>query len=174
MKSCLSLQAPGPPRPGVMPVSIIGAEDEDFENELEAVSRIGWESPPSFEVSTLSSPVILSSPNSHPYSFSPNLSLTPQYDSHPFFPATCPYCQGCSRDISTHASQDLPCLGAIEKCQGLGRASLRGLFFPCGTQLPCLHPPELRRSKQPVPEPGAGKATPGPSHGPPAACGPAV
>ncbi|XP_027286168.1 rho guanine nucleotide exchange factor 1 isoform X4 [Cricetulus griseus] len=31
--------APGPPRPGVMPVSIIGAEDEDFENELEVVSR---------------------------------------------------------------------------------------------------------------------------------------
>ncbi|XP_057610430.1 rho guanine nucleotide exchange factor 1 isoform X2 [Chionomys nivalis] len=31
--------APGPPRPGVMPVSIIGAEDEDFENELEANSE---------------------------------------------------------------------------------------------------------------------------------------
>ncbi|XP_051063686.1 rho guanine nucleotide exchange factor 1 isoform X5 [Phodopus roborovskii] len=31
--------APGPPRPGVIPISIIGAEDEDFENELEAVSR---------------------------------------------------------------------------------------------------------------------------------------
>lgn len=30
-------QAPGPPRPGLVPVSIIGAEDEDFENELEAV-----------------------------------------------------------------------------------------------------------------------------------------
>ncbi|XP_036201989.1 rho guanine nucleotide exchange factor 1 isoform X5 [Myotis myotis] len=28
--------APGPPRPGLVPVSIIGAEDEDFENELEA------------------------------------------------------------------------------------------------------------------------------------------
>uniref|UniRef100_A0A452QRL2 Rho guanine nucleotide exchange factor 1 n=1 Tax=Ursus americanus TaxID=9643 RepID=A0A452QRL2_URSAM len=28
-------QAPGPPRPGLVPVSIIGAEDEDFENELE-------------------------------------------------------------------------------------------------------------------------------------------
>uniref|UniRef100_A0A667IYT2 Rho guanine nucleotide exchange factor 1 n=1 Tax=Lynx canadensis TaxID=61383 RepID=A0A667IYT2_LYNCA len=27
--------APGPPRPGLVPVSIIGAEDEDFENELE-------------------------------------------------------------------------------------------------------------------------------------------
>ncbi|XP_037676522.1 rho guanine nucleotide exchange factor 1 isoform X2 [Choloepus didactylus] len=27
--------APGPPRPGPVPVSIIGAEDEDFENELE-------------------------------------------------------------------------------------------------------------------------------------------
>ncbi|XP_060042032.1 rho guanine nucleotide exchange factor 1 isoform X1 [Erinaceus europaeus] len=27
--------APGPPRPGMVPVSIIGAEDEDFENELE-------------------------------------------------------------------------------------------------------------------------------------------
>ncbi|XP_061030508.1 rho guanine nucleotide exchange factor 1 isoform X6 [Eubalaena glacialis] len=26
--------APGPPRPGLVPVSIIGAEDEDFENEL--------------------------------------------------------------------------------------------------------------------------------------------
>ncbi|XP_040832103.1 rho guanine nucleotide exchange factor 1 isoform X3 [Ochotona curzoniae] len=26
---------PGPPRPGLVPVSIIGAEDEDFENELE-------------------------------------------------------------------------------------------------------------------------------------------
>ncbi|EGW10462.1 Rho guanine nucleotide exchange factor 1 [Cricetulus griseus] len=33
------LQAPGPPRPGVMPVSIIGAEDEDFENELEVNSE---------------------------------------------------------------------------------------------------------------------------------------
>lgn len=31
--------APGPPRPGVMPVSIIGAEDEDFENELEVNSE---------------------------------------------------------------------------------------------------------------------------------------
>lgn len=31
--------APGPPRPGVMPISIIGAEDEDFENELEANSE---------------------------------------------------------------------------------------------------------------------------------------
>uniref|UniRef100_G3T3K3 Rho guanine nucleotide exchange factor 1 n=1 Tax=Loxodonta africana TaxID=9785 RepID=G3T3K3_LOXAF len=27
--------APGPPRPGLVPISIIGAEDEDFENELE-------------------------------------------------------------------------------------------------------------------------------------------
>ncbi|XP_051692470.2 rho guanine nucleotide exchange factor 1 isoform X5 [Oryctolagus cuniculus] len=27
--------APGPPRPGLAPVSIIGAEDEDFENDLE-------------------------------------------------------------------------------------------------------------------------------------------
>nr|KAF6409001.1 Rho guanine nucleotide exchange factor 1 [Rousettus aegyptiacus] len=27
--------APGPPRPGLVPLSIIGAEDEDFENELE-------------------------------------------------------------------------------------------------------------------------------------------
>ncbi|XP_059939679.1 rho guanine nucleotide exchange factor 1 isoform X3 [Mesoplodon densirostris] len=26
--------APGPPRPGLVPISIIGAEDEDFENEL--------------------------------------------------------------------------------------------------------------------------------------------
>jgi hypothetical protein len=33
------LQAPGPPRPGLVPISIIGAEDEDFENELETVSR---------------------------------------------------------------------------------------------------------------------------------------
>uniref|UniRef100_A0A8C6EW54 Rho guanine nucleotide exchange factor 1 n=1 Tax=Marmota marmota marmota TaxID=9994 RepID=A0A8C6EW54_MARMA len=32
-------QAPGPPRPGLVPVSIIGAEDEDFENELEASSE---------------------------------------------------------------------------------------------------------------------------------------
>uniref|UniRef100_A0A8C5ZZE9 Rho guanine nucleotide exchange factor 1 n=1 Tax=Marmota marmota marmota TaxID=9994 RepID=A0A8C5ZZE9_MARMA len=31
--------APGPPRPGLVPVSIIGAEDEDFENELEASSE---------------------------------------------------------------------------------------------------------------------------------------
>ncbi|CAH7383332.1 rho guanine nucleotide exchange factor 1 isoform X4 [Phodopus roborovskii] len=31
--------APGPPRPGVIPISIIGAEDEDFENELEANSE---------------------------------------------------------------------------------------------------------------------------------------
>ncbi|XP_026642112.1 rho guanine nucleotide exchange factor 1 isoform X3 [Microtus ochrogaster] len=31
--------APGPPRPGMVPVSIIGAEDEDFENELEANSE---------------------------------------------------------------------------------------------------------------------------------------
>lgn len=97
-----------------------------------------------------------------------NITLTP------FFPTTCPYCQGCSVDISTPTSQGLLCLGAIERCQGPGRASLRCLFFPCGTQLPCLHPPELRRSKQPVPEPGACQATPSPPHGPPAACGPAV
>uniref|UniRef100_A0A8C5UVH1 Rho guanine nucleotide exchange factor 1 n=1 Tax=Microcebus murinus TaxID=30608 RepID=A0A8C5UVH1_MICMU len=32
-------QAPGPPRPGLVPVSIIGAEDEDFENELETNSE---------------------------------------------------------------------------------------------------------------------------------------
>uniref|UniRef100_A0A8D2DZL9 Rho guanine nucleotide exchange factor 1 n=1 Tax=Sciurus vulgaris TaxID=55149 RepID=A0A8D2DZL9_SCIVU len=31
--------APGPPRPGMVPVSIIGAEDEDFENELETNSE---------------------------------------------------------------------------------------------------------------------------------------
>ncbi|XP_012888119.1 PREDICTED: rho guanine nucleotide exchange factor 1 isoform X3 [Dipodomys ordii] len=31
--------APGPPRPGLVPISIIGAEDEDFENELEANSE---------------------------------------------------------------------------------------------------------------------------------------
>ncbi|XP_045387558.1 rho guanine nucleotide exchange factor 1 isoform X1 [Lemur catta] len=31
--------APGPPRPGLVPVSIIGAEDEDFENELETHSE---------------------------------------------------------------------------------------------------------------------------------------
>lgn len=31
--------APGPPRPGLMSISIIGAEDEDFENELEANSE---------------------------------------------------------------------------------------------------------------------------------------
>uniref|UniRef100_A0A8C6W311 Rho guanine nucleotide exchange factor 1 n=1 Tax=Nannospalax galili TaxID=1026970 RepID=A0A8C6W311_NANGA len=31
--------APGPPRTSVVPVSIIGAEDEDFENELEANSE---------------------------------------------------------------------------------------------------------------------------------------
>ncbi|KAM5134648.1 rho guanine nucleotide exchange factor 1 isoform 4-T4 [Callospermophilus lateralis] len=31
--------APGPPRPGLVPISIIGAEDEDFENELEASSE---------------------------------------------------------------------------------------------------------------------------------------
>lgn len=30
-------QAPGLPRHGLVPVSIIGAEDEDFENELETV-----------------------------------------------------------------------------------------------------------------------------------------
>lgn len=30
-------QALGPPRPGLVPISIIGAEDEDFENELETV-----------------------------------------------------------------------------------------------------------------------------------------
>lgn len=30
-------QAPGPPRPGLVPISIIGAEDEDFENELKTV-----------------------------------------------------------------------------------------------------------------------------------------
>ncbi|XP_052618488.1 rho guanine nucleotide exchange factor 1 isoform X5 [Peromyscus californicus insignis] len=30
---------PGPPRPGLMSISIIGAEDEDFENELEANSE---------------------------------------------------------------------------------------------------------------------------------------
>lgn len=30
-------QALGPPRPGLMPVSIIGAEDEDFEIELKTV-----------------------------------------------------------------------------------------------------------------------------------------
>lgn len=30
-------QAPGPPRPGLAPVSIIGAEDEDFEIELKTV-----------------------------------------------------------------------------------------------------------------------------------------
>ncbi|KAF0878910.1 ARHG1 factor, partial [Crocuta crocuta] len=34
-RSCPLPQAPGPPRPGLVPVSIIGAEDEDFENELE-------------------------------------------------------------------------------------------------------------------------------------------
>lgn len=32
-------QAPGPPRPGLVPISIIGAEDEDFENELETVRK---------------------------------------------------------------------------------------------------------------------------------------
>ncbi|XP_036130836.1 rho guanine nucleotide exchange factor 1 isoform X3 [Molossus molossus] len=31
--------APGPPRPGLVPISIIGAEDEDFENELETNSE---------------------------------------------------------------------------------------------------------------------------------------
>ncbi|XP_036045397.1 rho guanine nucleotide exchange factor 1 isoform X1 [Onychomys torridus] len=31
--------APGPPRPGLTSISIIGAEDEDFENELEANSE---------------------------------------------------------------------------------------------------------------------------------------
>ncbi|KAL6083653.1 hypothetical protein STEG23_027644, partial [Scotinomys teguina] len=31
--------APGPPRPGMTSISIIGAEDEDFENELEANSE---------------------------------------------------------------------------------------------------------------------------------------
>uniref|UniRef100_A0A8C2YJ72 Regulator of G protein signalling-like domain-containing protein n=2 Tax=Chinchilla lanigera TaxID=34839 RepID=A0A8C2YJ72_CHILA len=31
--------APGLPRPGLVPVSIIGAEDEDFENELETNSE---------------------------------------------------------------------------------------------------------------------------------------
>ncbi|XP_053460849.1 rho guanine nucleotide exchange factor 1 isoform X3 [Nycticebus coucang] len=30
---------PGPPRPGLVPISIIGAEDEDFENELETNSE---------------------------------------------------------------------------------------------------------------------------------------
>ena len=30
-------QAPGPPRPGLVPISIIGAEDEDFEIELKTV-----------------------------------------------------------------------------------------------------------------------------------------
>lgn len=41
LKWSLPLQAPGPPRAGLVSI-IIGAEDEDFENELEAVSRRGW------------------------------------------------------------------------------------------------------------------------------------
>uniref|UniRef100_H0WSL9 Rho guanine nucleotide exchange factor 1 n=1 Tax=Otolemur garnettii TaxID=30611 RepID=H0WSL9_OTOGA len=31
---------PGPPKPGLVPISIIGAEDEDFENELETSSEL--------------------------------------------------------------------------------------------------------------------------------------
>lgn len=38
-------QAPGPPRPGLVPVSIIGAEDEDFEIELKTVRGGGLEKP---------------------------------------------------------------------------------------------------------------------------------
>lgn len=42
------------------------------------------------------------------------------------------------------------------------------------TVLPLSPPPERRGAKQPVPEPGAGEASPGPPHGPPAARGPAI
>lgn len=37
-EDCARGVAPGAPRPGLVPVSIIGAEDEDFENELETNS----------------------------------------------------------------------------------------------------------------------------------------
>ncbi|XP_055002219.1 rho guanine nucleotide exchange factor 1 isoform X6 [Sorex araneus] len=38
-EDCTRGVAPGAPRPGLVPVSIIGAEDEDFENELETNSE---------------------------------------------------------------------------------------------------------------------------------------
>lgn len=86
MKPCVPLQAPGPPRSGLVSI-IIGAEDEDFENELEAVSRVGWESvhqgpsSPSWDVSSL---LTLSSltPCVTVYSSPTHLTLTPVYH-HP-------------------------------------------------------------------------------------------
>lgn len=104
-------QAPGPPRPGLVPVSIIGAEDEDFENELKTVGEreVGWKS---FCPRLPEAPSSVSLPASGPVLHPQMLSLCPLSLPVSFFnlPGTCllsplphPQCPPLQRRL-------LPCL----------------------------------------------------------------